>query len=128
KRYFSICSSLGYLMHDYKNLAYCPAVIFNDEVISENPEGGTGKGILIKGIKNFKNTVQFDGKTFNFDKSFVYQRVELDTKVMAFEDVNKYFDFERLFSVITDGIEVEKKNKGTFYIPFKESPKIIITT
>lgn len=128
KRYLSICTSLGYMIHDYKNLAYCPAVVFNDEVISENPEGGTGKGILIKALKNFKNTVSFDGKTFNFDRSFVYQRVNLDTKVMAFEDVNKNFDFERLFSVITDGIEVEKKNKGTFEIPFKDSPKIILTT
>jgi hypothetical protein len=127
-RYQSICSAMGYLMHDYKNGAYSPAIIFNDEVISDNPEGGTGKGILIKGIKNFKNTISFDGKTFGFDKSFVYQRVNLDTKIMAFEDVNKNFDFERLFSVITDGIEVEKKNKGTFYIPFAESPKIIITT
>ncbi|HEY1024038.1 MAG TPA: primase-helicase family protein, partial [Sphingobacteriaceae bacterium] len=128
ERYKSICSAIGYLMHDYKSGAYSPAVIFNDEVISDNPEGGTGKGILIKGIKNFKNTVSFDGKTFGFDKTFVYQRVNLDTKIMAFEDVNKNFDFERLFSVITDGIEVEKKNKGTFYIPFAESPKIIITT
>jgi hypothetical protein len=31
-------------MHGYKNLSYCPAVILNDEVISDNPEGGTGKG------------------------------------------------------------------------------------
>lgn len=128
ERYKSICTSLGYLMHDYKNLAQSPAIIFNDEVISDNPEGGTGKGILIKAIKNFKNTVSFDGKTFSFDKSFVYQRIDLDTKVMAFEDVNKNFDFERLFSVITDGIEVEKKNMGTFMIDFMDSPKIIITT
>lgn len=128
KRFLSIGTAIGYLMHDYKNLAYSPAIVFNDEVISDNPEGGTGKGILIKGIKAFKNTVSFDGKTFGFDKSFVYQRVDLDTKIMAFEDVNKNFDFERLFSVLTDGIEVEKKNKGTFYIPFSESPKIIITT
>ncbi len=32
-------STIGYLLHQHKNLSYCPAVILNDEVISDNPEG-----------------------------------------------------------------------------------------
>ena len=31
-------STIGYLLHAYKNLAYCPATILNDEVISVGPE------------------------------------------------------------------------------------------
>ena len=46
KRKLSMESTIGFLMHGHKNLSYCPAVILNDEVISDNPEGGTGKGIL----------------------------------------------------------------------------------
>lgn len=65
---------------------------------------------------------------FKFEKSFLYQRVSLETQLLAFEDVQQGFDFERLFSVITDGIEVEKKGKDAFYIPFEQSPKIILTT
>ena len=42
KRILSMESTIGYLMHGYKNLSYCPAVILNDEAISDNPEGGTG--------------------------------------------------------------------------------------
>lgn len=128
ERYKSICSAIGFLLHEYKNPSKSPAVIFNDEIIGENPEGRTGKGILVKAIKSFKPTVTFDGKTFNFDRSFVYQRVNIDTRIMAFEDVNNNFNFEKLFSVVTEGIEVEKKNKGTFKIPFSHSPKIVITT
>gem|GEM_PF-537375 len=128
KRYGSICTAIGYLLHDFKNQACSPAVIFNDEVISENPEGRTGKGMLIKAVSHFKNSVYFDGKTFSFEKSFVYQKVDLDTKIMVFDDVRKDFDFEKLFHVITEGIDVEKKNKGTFHLNFKESPKIAITT
>nr|MBC7612941.1 hypothetical protein [Pseudopedobacter sp.] len=128
KRYISITSALGYLMNDYKDPSYSPAVILNDEVISDHPEGGTGKGLLINALKYFKKSVSFDGKTFSFDKSFVYQKINLDTKIMAFDDVNKNFDFEKLFSVISEGIDVEKKNRDAFKIPFEDSPKITITT
>ena len=45
-----------------------------------------------------------------------------------FDDVRKYFDFERLFSVVTEGLTLEKKNKDAIKIPFSKSPKIAITT
>jgi hypothetical protein len=37
-------------------------------------------------------------------------------------------DFERLFSVITEGITIERKNKDAIKIPFHKSPKVVITT
>jgi hypothetical protein len=42
--------------------------------------------------------------------------------------VSKSFDFEKLFSIVTEGMTVEKKGKDAYQIPFKESPKISITT
>jgi hypothetical protein len=42
--------------------------------------------------------------------------------------VKKHFDFERLFSVVTEGLTLEKKNKDAIKIPFSKSPKIAITT
>jgi hypothetical protein len=128
QRIKSVESTIGFLMHGYKNPAYCPAVILNDEVISDNPEGGTGKGIFVRAISKLKRTVYIDGKSFNFDKTFAYQTVDVGTQVLSFDDVKKHFDFERLFSVVTEGITVEKKNKDAFNLSFKRSPKIIITT
>lgn len=128
ERYKSVCSVLGFLLHNYKNPAYCPAIILNDEVISNNPEGGTGKGILIKAVEQFITTVTIEGKTFSFDKNFVYQSVNADTKLLSFQDVNKSFDFERLFSVLTDGINVEKKGLQSVHYSFNDTPKVVITT
>lgn len=115
-------------MHGYKNLSYCPAVILNDEVISDNPEGGTGKGLFMNAINQMKKLVVIDGKQFAFEKSFPYQLVSADTQVLCFDDVKKHFDFERLFSVVTEGLTLEKKNKDAIKIPFSRSPKIAITT
>jgi len=128
ERIKSVESTIGYLMHSYKPASYCPAVILNDEVISDNPEGGTGKGIFVKSVSHMKKMVIIDGKGFSFQKSFPYQRVQVDTQVLVFDDVSKNFEFERLFSVITEGITLEKKNKDEIHIPFERSPKIVITT
>ena len=121
-------STIGFLMHGYKNLSYCPAVILNDEVISDNPEGGTGKGLFMNALSQMKKLVVIDGKAFAFEKSFPYQTVSADTQVLCFDDVKKNFDFERLFSVVTEGLTLEKKNKDAIKIPFSKSPKIAITT
>jgi hypothetical protein len=128
KRIASIESTMGFILHAFKNGGYCPAVIINDEVISENPEGGTGKGLFMNGIGRMKKAVTIDGKSFAFDKSFAYQLVTTDTQVLIFDDVRKNFDFERLFSVITEGITIERKNKDAIKIPFHKSPKVVITT
>jgi hypothetical protein len=127
-RVASLESTIGYLLHGFKNLGYCPAVILNDEVITENPEGGTGKGIFVNAIGKMKNLVVLDGKSFSFEKSFTYQLVSSDTQILTFDDVRKAFDFERLFSIVTEGITIEKKNKDAIKIPFESSPKVIITT
>ncbi len=121
-------STIGFLMHGHKNLSYCPAVILNDEVISDNPEGGTGKGIFMNALSHMKKLVTIDGKAFTFERSFAYQLVSADTQILCFDDVKKYFDFERLFSVVTEGLTLEKKNKDAIKIPFSKSPKICITT
>jgi len=121
-------STIGFLMHAYKNLSFCPAVILNDEVISDNPEGGTGKGLIMNALSKMKKLVVIDGKSFAFERSFAYQLVSADTQILCFDDVKKHFDFERLFSVVTEGLTLEKKNKDAIKIPFSRSPKIAITT
>ena len=124
----SFRSTIGYLLHAWKNLSYCPATILNDEQISDSPEGGTGKGLFMTALGKMKKLVVIDGKSFNFDKSFAYQLVSADTQILCFDDVSKHFNFEKLFSVVTEGLTLEKKNKDAIKIPFSKSPKIAITT
>ena len=124
----SLESAIGFLMSGYKDPGFCPSIILNDEVISDDPRGGTGKGLFVQGVSMMKKVAMIDGKSFSFDKSFAYQTITTDTQVISFDDVNKGFNFEKLFSAITEGITIEKKNKDAIRIPFKRSPKIVITT
>jgi hypothetical protein len=79
-------------------------------------------------LSKMKKLVVIDGKSFAFERSFAYQLVSADTQILCFDDVRKHFDFERLFSVVTEGLTLEKKNKDAIKIPFSRSPKIAITT
>lgn len=124
----SLTSTIGYLMHSFKTSSNNKAVILNDETISENPNGGSGKGIFWNALSKVKRVADINGKSFSFEKSFPYQTVSADTQILVFDDVQKNFKFENLFSVITEGITLEKKNKDAIKIPVSKSPKIIITT
>lgn len=120
--------AIGYILLNYKNRSQNKAIILNDEVISENPEGGTGKGLFVQGIGQIRRTDIIDGKQFDSKKSFNYQTISLETKVLVFDDVKKGFDFENNFSLITEGITLERKNKDAIKLNIHESPKVILST
>jgi len=127
-KYNSFKSVIGYLMHSYKTSANNKAIIFNDQTISENPNGGSGKGLFWNALAKLKKVSSIDGKTFEFTKSFPYQTVSSDTQLLIFDDVKKHFNFENLFSLITEGITLEYKGQDAVKLPIEKSPKIVITT
>lgn len=129
ERYYTLKSVIGYLMHSYQNDAKPKAIIFNDEMLSDDiPNGGSGKGLIHKAIGQIKSIVTEDGKKFDPRGQFAYQKANKDTQIFLLDDVSKNFNFESLFSIITEGMTVEKKGQDAYQIPFKESPKISITT
>jgi len=128
ERFVSICTIFGYLLHSYKDPSFSRAVILCDEQVSENPMGGTGKGIALKALSKIKKSIIIDGKSFSFSSQFLFQQVQLDTDLVVFEDTEKKFNFEKLFPSITEGLNVEKKNKDKFHISYQDSPKLLITT
>lgn len=128
ERYRSIISITGYLIHEHRDLSKMKAVILMDSNLSATPEGGAGKGLFIQGITKVRNTVKEDGKNFEFKNKFMFQKVTPSTKIIFFDDVTRDFDFERLFSTITDGINVEYKHQRAFVIPAERSPRIVAST
>ena len=128
QKYKAFQSVIGYLMHGYKNNSNNKAIVFNDEIISENPNGRSGKGIFWNALKHLRKVQSLDGKNFDFNKPFPYQNVSTDCQLLIFDDVRKNFNFENLFSVITEGITIEYKGKNSIKLDVTESPKIMITT
>lgn len=124
----AIESAIGYLLSTYKNKMNNKAIILNDELITDNPEGGTGKGLFIQGIKEIRRVSILDGKAFDEKKSFPYQTVSQETQILVFDDVKKNFDFESKFSLVTEGMTLERKNKDAIKLKVEDSPKVVIST
>ncbi|WP_034917827.1 DUF5906 domain-containing protein [Gillisia sp. CAL575] len=127
----SVCTAIGYLIHTYKDQRKPIAIIINDEnLIDEGkPEGGTGKGLLVKAISQIVEKASYNGKNSDFSNNkFAFQNVEETTAILLIDDAPRNFDFEALFSVLTDNLPVERKHQGVQEISYEKSPKFIITT
>ncbi|MBZ0200056.1 MAG: bifunctional DNA primase/polymerase [Ignavibacteriaceae bacterium] len=121
-------SAIGFMLHRLKRPGEEKAVMLIDEIISDGAKGRAGKGLTIKAIGKLRKTVTVDGRNFSPSKNFAFQRVGVDCNVIALEDLDKNFTFEKLFSVISDGITIERKNKDEIYLPYEKSPKLICST
>ncbi len=131
-RYLALVTAIGYLLHTYKDSGNAKAIVFCDEgdkeALPDEANGRSGKSLVAKAIGKLRKIFIQDARNFNFDKTFAFQSIDLDTQLIVFNDCPKNFRFDKLFAIITDSITVEKKNRDEFVIPFEQSPKILITT
>lgn len=128
ERLRALKTGMGYLLHNYKDSNQAKAIIFIDEKLSEGAFGRSGKGLVIKAIGKMRSVVTEDGRNFDVGKNFAFQRVSADTHIISIEDMRERFPFDKLFSILTEGITIEKKNRDEMYIQFSESPKVVIST
>lgn len=128
ERHKSLISTIGYLLHNYKTTANKFAVVLTEANVDDEPQGRTGKGLLLQSIGKLRKVTIIDGKNFSFDSQFAFQNVELDTQILFFDDVQKHFNFLRLFSAITEGLSFERKHKDRINLNAEQSPKIVIST
>lgn len=120
--------AIGYLLNNFKKQDEGLAVIFYDETLNDNPSGRTGKTLISKAISQCRKLKTLNGKEFNNKGQFPYQTIELDDNVICFDDMERTFKFETLFSIITGNLVLNKKNKQPIEIPFNHSPKIMFTS
>jgi hypothetical protein len=120
--------ALGYLLTTYKKQDEGLAVVLYDETLNDNPSGRTGKTLLSKAIGKCRKLTTLNGKEFNLKGQFPYHTINLDDNVICFDDMDRSFKFETLFSIITGDLILNKKNREPIIIPFERSPKIVFTS
>jgi len=128
KRYNALSCAVGYLLHGHNSPATTKAIIFSEANLSDECKGRTGKGLILQAIGKLKKTAILDGRNFNFNSNFSFSNITLDTKLVLINDIFKKFDFQRLFSLISEGFSFERKGENRYYLRYEQSPKIVITT
>jgi hypothetical protein len=130
KRFLALKSIIGYLLHRFQDKSTTKAIIFVDENMSFDGKanGGTGKTLITEAIGKMRDLVGVDGKNIKTNSWFKNQRITRTTDVVRYDDVQRDFSLETLYSMITSGITVEKKHKDEFYISPENAPKFIISS
>lgn len=130
KRIASLESHIGYYLHSYKKASNTKAAIFTDERMGAkgSANGGTGKSLVGRAIQKMRKVTFIGGKQFDPSNRFAFMDVEVGDQLVIIDDVKEDFNFESLFTVITNDMNIEAKGANRYTIPFEYSPKILITS
>lgn len=127
-KYQSLCSCIGYLLSRYKKRTETIGIVLCDEVISDNPEGGSGKSIATEALGRMRNLTTIDGRFFDPNSQFRFETVNESSEIINLDDCSQKFAFDKLFHAITGDITVERKGVSRFTIPFDLAPKLCFST
>ena len=124
--------TFGYLLHRFKDpsKAWCVYAMDNEVVDDNESHGRTGKSLLFNNaIRLFMNSKYMGARKKNLlDSDFLYDGITEQTDYVLFDDADKKFQFNQLFTDITGDLNVNPKNQNAYLIPFHQSPKFCITT
>lgn len=118
----------GYKLRDHRDKSNMRAIVCMDGLESQvgKSEGGSGKSIYAAATRHVQPIFMVDGKTADLKNDrFLYHGVDERTAEIIFDDVNVRFDFELLFSQITEAIRVKPFQGAPITIP---APVFTITT
>ncbi|KOY87827.1 hypothetical protein AD998_18310 [bacterium 336/3] len=118
-----LASLMGYLLHNYRH-GKRKSVCFTDSSLEDSNNGRSGKTLLAKSLGKLKSYTEIAGKDFDPKNKHKYQSCQLDTQIVHINDARNNFQFEALYNDITEGLNVEKKNKNPFII----QPRMIISS
>jgi len=133
-RSFALQTAIGYVLHGWKDPSLPKAVVITDEQMPEDQgqtNGGTGKTLVTTAIGKMRTMLTLSKQEqlkISTGKDFALQRMTASIRVINLNDLPQDFNFVNIFDMLTEGTVVERKQRDSYYIPYEDSPKFIITT
>lgn len=127
QRFVSMCSIIGYLLHDFYDYKL-KCIFLTDSSVTETSDGRTGKTLSMQMLGHTRSYCEVNGKQFDQGDQRKYETADLSTQILHVNDLThkgKYkFDFELMFNDITEGYQVRQMFKS----PFRQRSKIVISS
>lgn len=123
--------TIGYLLHGYKlnSKAWAVYAIENDVVDDNESHGGSGKSLFLKTLQVVLQQKYIEARNHRiWEDKHLFEGVTRHTGYVLFDDANKDFKFNNLYSSITGPMNVNPKNNQPYTIPFNEAPKFAISS
>lgn len=122
--------AIGYMLHTYKDKSKAKMIMFSDSDNLDSPEanGGSGKSLIANdSLREIRNVHWEDGKSFDPKNKFKFQGLNTSHEIAVLDDIEKGFNQEVLYNMITGSFSSQEKFKTTKTISFEDSCKFIIT-
>src|SRR5690606_4076696 len=104
------CYAYGYMLHRYKNPSKAWVLyVMDNEVVDDNESHGrTGKSLLSNlALRLFMNSKYMGARKKGLlESDFLYDGVTEQTDYILFDDADKRFPFQQLFTDITGDLNV----------------------
>lgn len=123
--------AIGFLATSMKDASVAKAVIGVDGKQSEvgSSNGRSGKSLIGELLKRTVITLSINGKIADITRDqFIWTEMTEKTKLVFLDDVLQNFAFEMIFANITGDWSVNYKAGARCTFPFKDSPKIYVTS
>ena len=124
----------GYLLHDFKSDKQAYALYLLEQSVDSESinSGGSGKSFVAKMMKKLRllKVIDFDGRDLEqFKNPHWLDRVrEGFTQLINFDDLDERVKFHTFYSMITNGIIVNKKHRDSQHLEFKDAPNILFSS
>lgn len=118
--------AIGYLLHRHKkeSQAYWVYAMENEVQKDNESMGGTGKSLFFQAFSHFCNIVYINARDSQLTSNKHWaERITKFTDIVLFNECSEYFNLHYFFSNVTESTEINPKNKSSFSLSFKESPK-----
>lgn len=128
-KFSKVCRIIGYLISNYKDPANAFAVILSDEG-ADNVlrRGGRGKSLLQTALKIMRPSIERQGDSFDTNYRHKFADLQKEHDLSIIDDVPPNFNFNSFYSEITGAITPERKGVKAEVIPFKYTPKFVLST
>ena len=122
-------SMFGYLITNYKNPAFNPAVILSDENANgETRNGGRGKSLVQVALSHFRPSIQKGGNAYDPTYTHVHADLKKEHDLYLLDDVPSGFRYNDLYTHMTGSIDAQRKGVTAETISFEDAPKFVIST
>ena len=121
---------IGYMLHTYKDRSNARMIMFSDSdnLDSLEANGGSGKSLIANdSLKEIRSVHWEDGKLFDPKSKFKFQGLTPAHEIAIIDDIEKGFNQEVLYNMITGSFSSQEKFKATKTISFQDSCKFILT-
>lgn len=107
------------------------AVVFTDANIhgdSSTSEGRRGKGVITKAVSIFRRNCPVDCRKKTSIAEYDLGGVTADTTMIELSDIDRNFELDGVYNLITDFVTVNEKYQRVFKLRGKYKPKVVITS